>query len=676
MLFRSYHERLEIFRMKSGIHVCVRVKPTDNNREYWHISEDNKSISCDKMVDSKCFDYIFSPKSESVEIYEEAAKPIIENAFNGINGTILAYGQTGSGKTFTMSGTAEHPGIIVHAVNDIFDIIKKKASEYKINVYFSFYEIYCEKYRDLLVDSSESNSRQSFIQVKANDSAEILKLLQEGNERRSIGATKMNNQSSRSHALAKISLNIQPLKSTEATLVSDIFLVDLAGSECISDTEATGSRKIEAKNINVSLLSLSTVVDALVHNKPVSYSNSKLTKDLKNSLGGNSKTSIICTISGEAQQRYVSENTLRFASNAMKVKNAPKANRIVSDKQLIEQLKAEIISLQSKLASFENQVPYMEIQESRNRIEEITTTIFDEGRKSYSRLATPRKSYTPSVDLLSDLSDSKIPVFRKSHIISDDDNSSVSSEVEADRLCMELSGKVFKESKTEIINMDKIEIESLKEKIEKLTTENKELNEKLAQNAEDLKNKTENLENAQNNVNSLTTQVKELTDENSKQKEEILKLKEENTKIKEEDSKLKEEKRQADWEVSYYVKALTQLQLENDNLQNQSQKKTDYAEMATSPKKKKISKENDQSLANLENENKLANKILDILEKQEPEPYITDHVDEIIVPEIIDKSYYTRQDYYIPRKNDKITLLFQFLITVFSFILCVCVIVS
>ncbi|EAX93005.1 Kinesin motor domain containing protein [Trichomonas vaginalis G3] len=669
--------------MKSAIHVCVRVKPAENNREYWRIGDDNKSISCDKMPDAKCFDYVFSPSSESADIYNKLAKQIILNSFNGINGTILAYGQTGSGKTFTMTGNSEHPGIIVHAVNDIFALIKEKSSKYNISVYFSFYEIYCEKYRDLLVDDSESNSRQSFITIKATNAAEILKLLQEGNERRSIGATKMNNQSSRSHSLAKICLNIQPIAPGEHTLTSELFLVDLAGSECISDTEATGNRKIEAKNINISLLSLSTVVDALVHNRAVSYASSKLTKDLKNSIGGNSKTAIICTISGDAQQRYVSENTLRFASNAMKVKNTPKSNKIVSDKVLIDQLKNEIISLQAKLSKYENEIPgkhIQEIQESRNRIEEITTTIFDESRKSYSRLAAPRKSYTANINL--DLLDSQ----------SDDDNS-VTSEIEADRLCQELSNKVLKESKTEIINMDKIEIESLKEKNEKLAKEMeekvnslnvdidnamKELQEIRTQysllNESSLLREKENNEKIkilEENIQMLTlknAELQKLNAEYTKEKEEIMKMKTES----------QEEKQQADWEVSYYIKALTDLQMENDNLQKQLIKPA-YAEkeIQATRLKRDLKKENNPLIQNI-NENKLANKLLDILETESEtkiEEYNEyDHVDNIIIPEI-NKEYYSRKNYYIPRENYYVKMFFHTLTLILTFVLCVCVIV-
>ena len=463
----------------SSICVGIRIKPTNDTAKIWKVGEDKKTVSREGEEKSLCYSHVFDGDSSSKEIYDQMVKPLIQNSLNGINSTVLAYGQTGSGKTYTMTGTEKNPGVIIYSVSELFSLIKE--SKNKCSVKFSYFEIYNEKFRDLLVDKAETSSRECYSDFDVDSADSVFEHIKEGNARRSVGATNMNDRSSRSHAVAKFNVNVTT--ENEEILKSSLFLVDLAGSECAADTGAKGDRQNEAKNINQSLLSLSKVICALVQKQTVSYNDSKLTKLLKDSLGGKAKTAIICTISGDTKQKNVSENTLRFASNAMKVKSMPKVNKIVSEKALIKQLQEEIVSLQGKIAVYEKEMTSSEAREveiSRSRIEEITKTLFlNEDKHSYR--AGGRKSMIPRF---------------KNNIMND---SSDDSDIDAE--CCKIAGEVLGKNHKGIIDMNDLEnehlkaqiegkdeeIENLRKEIETLKAENEESNSKSSELSNQLK---------------------------------------------------------------------------------------------------------------------------------------------------------------------------------------------
>lgn len=277
------------------------------------------------------FDATFDPNKRQRDLYDSAVCPVIDSVLEGFNGTILAYGQTGSGKTHTMLGPdiddEEEKGIIPRMVGGIFAKIESAAEEIEFTVKVSMIEIYNEKIRDLL-DPKKNNLRihenkEQGIYVKdmtesyVGGEDEVFSLLKIGNENRSIGSTDMNKQSSRSHSV--FILQIEQKNTVDfSSKTGKIYLVDLAGSERIAKTGAQGQTLDEAKNINKSLTCLGQVINALTDGKSthIPYRDSKLTRILQESLGGNSRTSLIVTCSPSVFNEHETVSTLRFGQRA------------------------------------------------------------------------------------------------------------------------------------------------------------------------------------------------------------------------------------------------------------------------------------------------------------------------------------------------------------------------
>ncbi|XP_042145907.1 kinesin-like protein KIF3A [Ixodes scapularis] len=275
------------------------------------------------------FDTVFDADSKQMDVYNQAARPIVENVLEGYNGTIFAYGQTGTGKTYTMAGDRSVPelkGIIPNTFAHIFGHIAKAGDDKKFLVRASYLEIYNEEARDLL--AKDQNARLevkerpdigvyvkglSSCMVKTAD--ELDKIMTLGNKNRVVGATNMNAHSSRSHALFTITVECSErgLDGRQHVRVGKLHLVDLAGSERQSKTGSTGQRLREASQINLSLSTLGNVISALVDGKSthIPYRNSKLTRLLQDSLGGNAKTLMV--IGRLAIPLWYSEPTLWYS---------------------------------------------------------------------------------------------------------------------------------------------------------------------------------------------------------------------------------------------------------------------------------------------------------------------------------------------------------------------------
>lgn len=310
------------------------------------------------------FDAVYDGQSSQQDVYEETVRPLVSSVLDGFNGTIFAYGQTGTGKTYTMEGSkieAKKRGIIPRSFEHIFSHISRSENmQYLVRA--SYLEIYQEEIRDLLhVDQSlrfELKERpDTGIFVKdlssavCKSAAEIQHLMNSGNQNRTIGATNMNEHSSRSHAIFIITIEMGSLADNGGIRVGRLNLVDLAGSERQSKTGSSGERLKEASKINLSLSALGNVISALVDGKTthVPYRDSKLTRLLQDSLGGNSKTIMVANI-GPASYNYDETlTTLRYANRAKNIKNKPRINEDAKD-ALLRQYQEEISRLKEKLA--------------------------------------------------------------------------------------------------------------------------------------------------------------------------------------------------------------------------------------------------------------------------------------------------------------------------------------
>ncbi|CAF1178533.1 unnamed protein product [Rotaria sp. Silwood1] len=348
---------------------CERVVDMDTQRRQVSIqrprSENTQRMtSSGDDVHNFYFDAVYDWHSKQKDVYEQTARALVDSVLEGFNGTIFAYGQTGTGKTFTMEGVRSQPelrGIIPSSFAHIFDSIAHSTSR-QFLVRASYLEIYNESIRDLL--SRDQNKRlqlqehpkegvhvhdlSSFI---TKNSPEIEHVMTTGNLNRSTGATNMNEHSSRSHAIFVITVESSEIgvDGKAHIRVGKLNLVDLAGSERQAKTGSTGDRFKEATNINLSLSVLGNVISALVDgNSHIPYRDSKLTRLLQNSLGGNSKTIMIATL-GPADYNYEeSLTTLRYANRAKNIKNQPRINEDPKD-ALLRKFQEEIARLKEQL---------------------------------------------------------------------------------------------------------------------------------------------------------------------------------------------------------------------------------------------------------------------------------------------------------------------------------------
>ncbi|KAL7734106.1 hypothetical protein ACLKA6_011788 [Drosophila palustris] len=371
-----------------NVRVVVRSRPLDKNElstgalSAIQVDKINRAITVSKPnatanepPKTYYFDNVFDGGSNQLDLYVDTARPIVDKVLEGYNGTILAYGQTGTGKTYTMSGNPDSPqtkGIIPNAFAHIFGHIAKARENQKFLVRVSYMEIYNEEVRDLLgKDVSKSlevkerpdigvfvKDLSGYVVHNADDLENIMRL---GNKNRAVGATKMNQESSRSHAIFSITVESSELGEggVQHVRMGKLQLVDLAGSERQSKTQASGQRLKEATKINLSLSVLGNVISALVDGKSthIPYRNSKLTRLLQDSLGGNSKTVMCATISPADCNCMETISTLRYASRAKNIQNRMHINEEPKD-ALLRHFQEEIARLRKQLeeGSFEEEL--------------------------------------------------------------------------------------------------------------------------------------------------------------------------------------------------------------------------------------------------------------------------------------------------------------------------------
>uniref|UniRef100_A0A8B9F5P4 Kinesin family member 4A n=1 Tax=Amazona collaria TaxID=241587 RepID=A0A8B9F5P4_9PSIT len=316
------------------------------------------------------YDYVFDPSVEQEEVFNTAVSPLIRGIFKGYNATVLAYGQTGSGKTYSMGGTytasqEDEPsvGVIPRVIKLLFKE-KEQRQDWEFVLKVSYLEVYNEDILDLLCPSRERPSQISIredpkegikivglTERNVTCAQEMVFCLEQGNNSRTVASTAMNSQSSRSHAIFTIFIDQKKKSDKNSSFHSKLHLVDLAGSERQKKTKAEGDRLKEGININRGLLCLGNVISALGdENKKggfVPYRDSKLTRLLQDSLGGNSHTLMIACVSPADSNLEETLNTLRYADRARKIKNKPIVNR---DPQAAElcQLKQQVLHVHNQ----------------------------------------------------------------------------------------------------------------------------------------------------------------------------------------------------------------------------------------------------------------------------------------------------------------------------------------
>ena len=507
---------------KSGksecVKVAIRVRPMNkheieqNSKLCVQVDVANSTVSVisDKN-ESKTFpfDYVYPMETTQREVYDQVAFPIVDSIFQGYNGTVFAYGQTGCGKTFTMMGIVTDPdlkGIIPNAFSHIFGFIKTEGESKKFFLRCSFVEIYNEEVRDLLgnkdkkLDIREDPKKGTILKdltyVTIKNPTDIEKCLEKGNKNRHVGHTSMNDQSSRSHSLFTVYLEIEEKAENGNSRIKSgkLNLVDLAGSERVGKTNATGQTFDEGKKINLSLTALGSVIDALSQNrKYVPYKDSKLTRLLADSLGGNTKTVMFANISPASYNYDETLGTLRYASRAKLIKNAPVVNEDPKD-ALLRKYEEEIKALKEKLANGGNLNDILE--EVSEESDDDDNEVEEENKQIVKKFMRKRSVYLgddpEKIQLLA-----KITELEKNLI----DN----VKLEEDEV--REGEKVNKNEMAKRIKEQEEKNKQFKEYREKQMKENEEMEKKM-QKLQEQKEKEEEL--LKNDANKLQEKIKEL----------------------------------------------------------------------------------------------------------------------------------------------------------------------
>ncbi|XP_041998212.1 kinesin-like protein KIN-5D [Salvia splendens] len=377
--FRSNDEQKRV-----NVQVVARCRPLPEEESRGKASS---MISCDEIKQQVIatqntgnkqtdkvfvFDKVFGPNSKQIEVYDDVIAPAIAEVLEGYSWTIFAYGQTGTGKTYTMEGEGrkykvsfhENAGVIPRAVQQIFEVLERERADYSMKA--TFLELYNEEITDLL---APDEAKRPLVLMEDGKGAvrgleeevvcsvdEICAILEKGSSRKRTAETLVNKQSNRSHSIFTITVQIkEPDTSTtdhgsEMIRCGRLNLVDLAGSENVLRYGAREGRAREAGEINKSLLTLGRVINALADNSThVPYRDSKLTRLLRDSLGGKTKTCIIATISPSVLCQEETLSTLDYAFRAKCIKNRPKVNQKLMKSTVIKDLYTQIDSLKQEL---------------------------------------------------------------------------------------------------------------------------------------------------------------------------------------------------------------------------------------------------------------------------------------------------------------------------------------
>lgn len=357
----NLHQRSASIK-NDNIKVIARFRPEISSKSVISYQADLQTVTIQTDAGHQSIDFmydrVFSESTKQQEIFDYSVRQTTDDLTEGYNGTVLCYCQTGAGKSYTMMGELEDPearGLIPRIFERIFEIIEASPKTLEYTVGVSYLEIYNEYLRDLLdpqnnkhlairennVDGVYVSHLETFYVANL---ADVYTILRQGSRNRTTASTVMNNQSSRSHSIFQIKLSSKDLDGGMVK-TGNLFLVDLAGSEKIDKTGATGQLLEEAKKINSSLSALGNVINSLTDGKSrhIPYRNSKLTRILQESLGGNSRTTLIINCSPIESNCVETLSTLRFGSRAKRITNSVHMNSELSTNELkkryLEQLK-------------------------------------------------------------------------------------------------------------------------------------------------------------------------------------------------------------------------------------------------------------------------------------------------------------------------------------------------
>ncbi|KAF2791268.1 kinesin-domain-containing protein [Melanomma pulvis-pyrius CBS 109.77] len=376
-------------------------------------SDDTCTIQSKENAGAFTFDRVFDMASRQADVFDFSIRPTVDDILNGYNGTVFAYGQTGAGKSYTMMGSNIDDdvgkGIIPRIVEQIFASILASPSNIEYTVRVSYMEIYMERIRDLLVPQNdnlpvhEEKNRgvyvKGLLEVYVSSVEEVYEVMRRGGNARAVSATNMNQESSRSHSIFVVTVTQKNVESGSMKS-GQLFLVDLAGSEKVGKTGASGQTLEEAKKINKSLSALGMVINSLTDGKSshIPYRDSKLTRILQESLGGNSRTTLIINCSPSSYNDAETLGTLRFGMRAKTIKNKAKVNAELSPAELKAMLKkaqGQIVTFETYIVLLEGEVQLWRAGEAVPR--EKWTAAIEHGPSTGKRPpATPSRAQTPS----------------------------------------------------------------------------------------------------------------------------------------------------------------------------------------------------------------------------------------------------------------------------------------
>jgi kinesin family member 18/19 len=368
------------------------------------------------------FDRVFDENTTQGDVYEATTRGLMDSVLDGYNATVFAYGATGCGKTHTITGTAQQPGIIFLTMQELFEKISERSDEKHTDISLSYLEIYNETIRDLLVpggskqglmlreDANQAVSVAGLSSHHPRDVQEVMDMIVKGNEYRTISPTEANATSSRSHAVLQINVAQKDRNAdvNEPHTMATLSIIDLAGSERASATKNRGERLLEGANINKSLLALGSCINALCDPRKrnhVPYRNSKLTRLLKFSLGGNCKTVMIVCVSPSSAHFDETQNTLRYANRAKNIqtkvtRNVYNVNRHVKDFLVkIDEQRALIDELMAQQKDSEA-ISFVKFKKQNEKRDSIAREGLQRIRSAYENSASERQEKTSNMKRL------------------------------------------------------------------------------------------------------------------------------------------------------------------------------------------------------------------------------------------------------------------------------------